>query len=115
IHSGGLAELVARRSARKQVTAFLFQEPGPERATRERSMAVSKRFGYYRKRMKIDGLLAGKNLRAPRRPVASPLSSEGCWRCLVSLFTSFAQRPVNGVSCLRILRGDVQWLRAKSG
>ena len=47
IHSG-LVALIERRTADKDATAFLFHEAGPARDGRERSTAVSKRFGRYR-------------------------------------------------------------------
>jgi integrase len=49
-----LAAIVASRCADKKPTAFLFPEAGIVPEGRERSMAVSKRFGYYRKRLGID-------------------------------------------------------------
>ena len=53
IHSA-LHEIVERRSEGKKPTDFLFHEPGPLRAGRERSMAASKRFGHYRQRPGVD-------------------------------------------------------------
>jgi integrase len=53
IHSA-LVEIVARRTKGESASAFLFHEAGPERAGRERSMAASKRFGHYRKRLGVD-------------------------------------------------------------
>ena len=47
IHSA-LAEIVARRTAGQPAGAFLFPEAGSARPGRERSMAISKRFGRYR-------------------------------------------------------------------
>jgi integrase len=38
----------------------LFYEPGEVKEDRERSMAVSKRFGYYRKRLGVDDRLEGR-------------------------------------------------------
>jgi integrase len=47
IHSG-LKDIVARRRADKEPGEFLFHEAGKPKGGRERSMAVSKRFGRYR-------------------------------------------------------------------
>ncbi len=43
-----LVEIVARRCGGKAPSGFLMHEPGPARAGRERSAAVSKRFGHFR-------------------------------------------------------------------
>jgi integrase len=43
-----LAAIVARRCKDKQPTDYLFHEAGPAKEGRERSMAISKRFGRYR-------------------------------------------------------------------
>lgn len=61
IHSD-LAGIVARRVAGKDPGAFLFHEAGPVRPGRERSMAVSKRFGHYRQRddVSVAEQVAGK-------------------------------------------------------
>ncbi len=48
-----LAAIVARRCEGKAPDAFLFHEPGPAREGRERSMAVSKRFGRYRQELGV--------------------------------------------------------------
>lgn len=48
-----LAALVARRVAGKGTTAFLFHEAGPAQAGRERSSAISKRFGRYRQALGV--------------------------------------------------------------
>ena len=48
-----LRGIVARRCEGKAADAYLFHEAGPLRPGRERSMAVSKRFGHYRKRMGV--------------------------------------------------------------
>lgn len=48
-----LVALVSRRCAGKPTGAFLFPEPGAPKPGRERSMALSKRFGYYRKRLGV--------------------------------------------------------------
>ncbi len=55
-----LAALVSRRQKDKDGPDYLFQEPGAPRAGRERSMATSKRFGHYRKRMKVDERETGR-------------------------------------------------------
>jgi len=55
-----LASIIARRTANKPTTAYLFPEPGPLRSGRERSMAVSKRFGHYRIRLGVDERPAGQ-------------------------------------------------------
>ncbi len=57
-----LAEIVARRCKGKASKAYLFDEAGPVKEGRERSMAVSKRFGNYRKRpgMDVDEAAEGK-------------------------------------------------------
>jgi integrase len=54
-----LAALVARRCKGKPGSAFLFHEPGPVRDGRERSMALSKRFGYYRRTLGVHETLNG--------------------------------------------------------
>lgn len=46
--------IIARRCAGVSPAAYLFPEPGDVKEGRERSMAASKRFGHYRKRMKVD-------------------------------------------------------------
>lgn len=48
IHSD-LEPIITRRSANKAVSAFLFHEASNGNADRERSSAVSKRFGHYRR------------------------------------------------------------------
>ncbi len=58
-HSG-LVALVERRTRGKQERDFLFHEAGPLREGRERSMAVSKRFGHYRKRLGVDDRAKGR-------------------------------------------------------
>jgi integrase len=58
IHSA-LAALVARRCDGKASDAFLFHEAGPIRAGRERSMALSKRFGRYRQMRGVHDQPAG--------------------------------------------------------
>jgi integrase len=55
----GLAAIVARRCGGKPAKAFLFYEPGPVREGRERSMALSKRFGYYRRTLGVHETLNG--------------------------------------------------------
>lgn len=55
-----LAALVARRQTGKAGPDYLFHEPGASRAGRERSMATSKRFGHYRKRLKVDERETGR-------------------------------------------------------
>ncbi len=52
IHSE-LAALVARRTANKPAGAFLFHEAGPHSPKRERSAALSKRFGRYRQKVGV--------------------------------------------------------------
>lgn len=66
IHSA-LTDIVNRRTASgspsgpvQDATAYLFPEAGPPRPGRERSMAVSKRFGHYRKRLGIDDHTGGQ-------------------------------------------------------
>jgi integrase len=54
-----LAAIVARRCAGKPASAFLFHEPGPVREGRERSMALSKRFGYYRRMLGVHETIDG--------------------------------------------------------
>jgi integrase len=58
IHSN-LAPIVARRCDAKKPTDFLFHEAGPTREGRERSMALSKRFGRYRQTLGIHEREAG--------------------------------------------------------
>jgi integrase len=58
IHSA-LADIVGRRSEGKAADTFLFHEAGPIRAGRERSMALSKRFGRYRRSLGVHDQLAG--------------------------------------------------------
>jgi integrase len=55
----GLAAIVARRCEGKPAKAFLFHEPGPVREDRERSMALSKRFGYYRRTLGVHETVNG--------------------------------------------------------
>jgi integrase len=52
VHSA-LAAIVIRRCEGKTANAFLFHEPGPARDGRERSMALSKRFGRYRRALGV--------------------------------------------------------------
>ena len=52
IHSA-LESIVAQRVKGKGGDDFLFHEPGPARPGRERSMATSKRFGTYRRGLKV--------------------------------------------------------------
>jgi integrase len=59
VHSG-LAEIVARRCKGKAATDYLFHEAGPLRPGRERSMAISKRFGRYRKSLGVDDHVEGQ-------------------------------------------------------
>jgi integrase len=59
IHSG-LAAIITRRTKGKPDTARLFPEPGEVKEGRERSMAVSKRFGHYRKRLGVDDRIEGR-------------------------------------------------------
>ena len=58
VHTG-LKALVARRIKGKKASDYLFHEAGPLREGRERSMAVSKRFGYYRRRLGVDDVHEG--------------------------------------------------------
>jgi len=58
IHSG-LRGIVERRTAGKAATAFLFHEPGPQ-GQRERSRAVSQRFGRYRIALDVEDREAGR-------------------------------------------------------
>ena len=53
IHSD-LAPIIARRTSGKALSAYAFPEAGPLRPGRERSMAISKRFGRYRIRLGVD-------------------------------------------------------------
>ena len=55
-----LSPIVERRTAGKDPTAYLFPEPGIVKQGRERSMAASKRFGHYRKRVGVDEQAEGK-------------------------------------------------------
>ena len=59
IHSG-LAGIVARRTEGKAPGAFLFDEAGVVREGRERSAALSKRFGHYRQRVGVHERAEGK-------------------------------------------------------
>lgn len=60
IHSD-LAAIVARRTAGKPPTAFLFHEAGgPAKEGTERSMPISKRFGRYRKGLGVDERAEGQ-------------------------------------------------------
>ncbi len=59
IHST-LNAIVVRRTTGKAATAYLFPEAGPPREGRERSMAVSKRFGHYRQRLHVDERVDGR-------------------------------------------------------
>jgi integrase len=59
IHSAVVA-VVERRMTGKLPGAFLFHEPGAERAGRERSMSVSKRFGRYRQQIGVHGTIEGR-------------------------------------------------------
>lgn len=61
IHAA-LAGIVARRSKDKAPKAYLFDEAGPLKPGRERSMTASKRFGNYRKRggVAVDEVAEGK-------------------------------------------------------
>lgn len=59
IHSA-LTAVVAGRTERKATGAFLFPEPGEVKLGRERSMAASKRFGHYRKRLNVDATIEGQ-------------------------------------------------------
>jgi integrase len=52
IHSA-LVAIVVRRCKGKTKVDFLFHEPGPARQSRERSMALSKRFGRYRQALGV--------------------------------------------------------------
>src|SRR4029077_9037530 len=54
-----LAAIVARRCKGKPANAFLFHEPGPVRDGRERSMALSKRFGHYRRALGVHETVDG--------------------------------------------------------
>ena len=58
IHTA-LCGLVAKRTTGKGADGYLFHEPGALRIGRERSMAASKRFGHYRKRLGIDAPIPG--------------------------------------------------------
>jgi site-specific recombinase XerD len=58
IHSG-LLTIVTRRSDGKGRSNFLFHEPGPPRAGRQRSMALSKRFGRYRQGLGVHDQVEG--------------------------------------------------------
>jgi integrase len=49
-----LSPIVERRTTGKDATDYLFPEPGIVKPGRERSMAASKRFGHYRKRVGVD-------------------------------------------------------------
>ena len=59
IHSA-LGGIVSRRTTGKPPTAYLFPEAGPVRPGRERSMAVSKRFGHYRQRLGVEERADGR-------------------------------------------------------
>ena len=58
VHSA-LAAIVTRRCEGKPANAFLFHEPGPVRDGRERSMALSKRFGRYRQALGVHETVDG--------------------------------------------------------
>jgi integrase len=58
IHSA-LYPIVTRRCEGKPASAFLFHERGSVRDGRERSMALSKRFGYYRRARGVDEIVDG--------------------------------------------------------
>ena len=57
-----LTGIVTRRCKGKAATGYLFDEAGPHKEGRERSMAASKRFGHYRKRkgVEVDEVADGK-------------------------------------------------------
>ena len=55
-----IAAIVARRTADKDPSDFLFPEPGALRAGRERSMAASQRFVRYRRAVGVDDVVAGR-------------------------------------------------------
>jgi integrase len=59
IHSD-LADIVERRTAGKPATAYLFHEPGALKPGRERSMAISKRFGRYRIGLGVEDRAEGR-------------------------------------------------------
>ena len=59
-----LAGIVTRRCEGKASAEFLFQEPGPAKAGRERSMAASQRFGRYRKAVGVHEVRAGRRASA---------------------------------------------------
>ena len=63
IHSG-LADIVAQRCANKEPGTYLFHEAGPAREGRERSMAVSKRFGSYRQKLGVHERAEGRRASA---------------------------------------------------
>jgi integrase len=55
-----LADIVARRTPGKKATEYLFDEAGPARPGRERSMAISKRFGRYRLALNVEDREEGR-------------------------------------------------------
>jgi integrase len=59
IHSA-LVEIVDRRTEGQPATAYLFPEAGPARPGRERSMAISKKFGRYRIGLGVEDRDEGK-------------------------------------------------------
>lgn len=63
VHTG-VAGIVGSRCEGKEPTAFLFHEPGPGNKNRERSAAVSKRFGRYRKDQGVDETTEGRRASA---------------------------------------------------
>ncbi len=88
IHSE-LAALVARRVEGKAAEAYLFHEAGPRKEGRERSMAVSKRFGHYRRRLKVDEAVTGQrqgriDMHSLRRWFVSAARNAGIDRAVVA-------------------------------
>ena len=88
VHSG-LAALVTRRTADKPAGAYVFHEAGPHKVGRERSMAVSKRFGHYRRRLKVDEAVEGQrqgriDMHSLRRWFVSAARNAGIDRAVVA-------------------------------
>ena len=88
VHTG-LAALVVRRAEGKAAGAYLFHEAGPRREGRERSMAVSKRFGHYRRRLNVDEAVEGRrqgriDMHSLRRWFVSAARNAGIDRAVVA-------------------------------
>jgi integrase len=120
IHSE-LVPIVARRCDGKKPTDFLFHEAGPMHAGRERSMALSKRFGRYRQAVGVhereDGARHSRvDFHSWRRWFVTKARNAGIDRAVVAAVVGTRPAPslmmlYSGGPAERLLRACVEAVR----